>query len=213
MSRSTIRSASLKPFSTSPKISVSAASASVGNLPASTMRHVLRRPLQRLHARRRRTRCPASRPFGAAGTQALERIDHERQRLEVDDDLLDRFGGDLFAVGGDREDRLAFVERFLRQREFRGRHRRRRGRGGRRRGAAGAGGGGAGGGAAGSRRHGAGAPGRAAAGARRWRPRRARRLAALRHRRRRHARHPALRAPAARQAERAAAAAPACPPR
>ena len=69
-----------------------------------------------------------------SGAQALERIDHERQRLEVDDDLFDRFRGELFAVGGEGENRLAFVDRFVGQRELR-RHRRRRRR--RRRGRAG----------------------------------------------------------------------------
>ena len=53
-----------------------------------------------------------------AGPQADERIDHERQRLEFDDDLLDRLGGGQFVDGGDGENRLAFVQRLHRQAAF-----------------------------------------------------------------------------------------------
>ena len=55
---------------------------------------------------------------GRSGAQALERIDHERQRLELDDDAVDGFGGEFFAVGGDGENRFAFVDRFVGQRDI-----------------------------------------------------------------------------------------------
>ena len=51
-----------------------------------------------------------------ARTQTDQRIDRERQRLELDHDLLDRFGRGQFVDGRDGENRLAFVHRLLRQR-------------------------------------------------------------------------------------------------
>ena len=127
MSRSMIRSASAKPFSMSPNVNVSAASAFDGNLPWSTSAmsaavHFNVRMLGPTNT------LPCSRPFGDPGRRPCERIDHVRQRFEGDDDAIDRFGGELFAVCGDGENRLALVDRFLRQREFRG-HRRRGWRG------------------------------------------------------------------------------------
>ncbi len=44
---------------------------------------------------------------GTAREQAFQRIGDMRQLLEVDLDRLDRFRRDLFALGRDREDRLA----------------------------------------------------------------------------------------------------------
>ena len=61
---------------------------------------------------------PVVRAFGPSGTKAVERIDDERQRLEIDDDLFDRFGGGELVNRGDGEDRLARVERLVGQRAF-----------------------------------------------------------------------------------------------
>ena len=47
-----------------------------------------------------------------SGPQALDRIDHERQRLVFDVDALDRFGGRELVDRGDRENRLTLVERL-----------------------------------------------------------------------------------------------------
>ena len=77
-----------------------------------------RRPARRLPGGRRRRNAPdiafetGVRP---AGAEALERIDGEWQRLEIDGDELDRLGGDVLAVGRQRQDRLALVERFVGQ--------------------------------------------------------------------------------------------------
>jgi hypothetical protein len=95
-------------------------------------REILIGPLQRLdfRARRRRAAAAAGRrrdrkpdvPVGArvrAGRpQALDRIDDERQRLEVDFDFLDRFGSRTFVDGGDRQDRLALIQRLVGERFF-----------------------------------------------------------------------------------------------
>ena len=45
-----------------------------------------------------------------------QRIDDKRQRLELDPDCLDRFGRGVFVDGGDRQNRLALVDRLVRQR-------------------------------------------------------------------------------------------------
>ena len=50
---------------------------------------------------------------GAAGAKAPQRIDDERQRLVLDDDPLDRFGGSALVDRGNREDRLALVQRLV----------------------------------------------------------------------------------------------------
>ena len=92
---------------------------------------VLVGPLQLLHlrpggaagaapaaGRRRRGRTqtlPSRARVRAARPQALERIDDERQRLELDLDRLDRFGRGELVDGRDREDRLALVERLVGQ--------------------------------------------------------------------------------------------------
>ena len=52
----------------------------------------------------------------AAGPQRLERIDHERQRLEIDLDLFDGLGGGQLVHGGDRQNRLALIQRLIGQR-------------------------------------------------------------------------------------------------
>jgi hypothetical protein len=49
----------------------------------------------------------------AARSQAVERVERERKRLEVDLDLLDGIGCDPLAVGGDGEDRLPLEQRFV----------------------------------------------------------------------------------------------------
>ena len=59
---------------------------------------------------------PSSRALGASRPQALERIDDEGQRLEVDDDAFDGVGGGDLVDGGDREDRFAGIEGLVRQR-------------------------------------------------------------------------------------------------
>ena len=59
---------------------------------------------------------PSSRASGPSGPQALQRIDGERQRLEVDVDELDRLGRDVLAHRGQRQDRLALIERLVGER-------------------------------------------------------------------------------------------------
>ena len=54
----------------------------------------------------------------AAGPQAVERIDHERERLEVDVDRLDRVRRRRLVDRRQREDRLAHVLRLIRERGF-----------------------------------------------------------------------------------------------
>ena len=51
----------------------------------------------------------------AAGPQAFNRIDDEGQRLELDLDRLDRERGGVLVDGGDGENRLAVIERLVRQ--------------------------------------------------------------------------------------------------
>ena len=67
--------------------------------------------------RRRRTHpCVALRArVGAARPQAVNRIDDERQRLELDVDRLDRERSGELVDGGDGENRFALVERLVRQ--------------------------------------------------------------------------------------------------
>jgi hypothetical protein len=55
---------------------------------------------------------------GAGRTQALDRIDDERQRLEIELDALDRFRRGALVDGRQRKDRLALVERLVGQRAF-----------------------------------------------------------------------------------------------
>src|SRR2546425_5245571 len=74
---------------------------------------------RRAACRRCRRRCRtdphiALRPcVRTAGTQALNRVDDEGQRLEVDVDRFDRFGRFELARRGNRENRLALIERPL----------------------------------------------------------------------------------------------------
>ena len=58
---------------------------------------------------------PCVRAFGRPGPQALDRIDHEGQRLVFDVDALDRLGRRQLVDGRDRENRLALVERLVGQ--------------------------------------------------------------------------------------------------
>ena len=52
----------------------------------------------------------------AAGPQAHQRIDDERQRLEIDFDFFDGFGGGEFVDRGHGENRLALKQRLIGQR-------------------------------------------------------------------------------------------------
>ena len=95
-----------------------------------SVREVLLGPLQRLELRSRRRSagaghrgCRRGKPdvafetaIRAAGPQAVDRIDDERQRLEIEIDALD--GGDrgFFVHSGERENRLALIERLVGQR-------------------------------------------------------------------------------------------------
>ena len=53
---------------------------------------------------------------GPAGPQAVQRIDDEGQRLELDLDFLDRLGRGELVDGGDGQDRLALVDRLVGER-------------------------------------------------------------------------------------------------
>ena len=84
-----------------------------------------RRALRLAAARRRGRRRRRDEPVvalgpgvGAAGTEAHQRIDREGQRLELDLDLFDRVGGRDLVDRGDRQDRLALVDRLVRERDF-----------------------------------------------------------------------------------------------
>ncbi len=73
-------------------------------------------------ARRRRRRSRRAHPdvalrarVRAGRPQTLNRIDDERKRLVFDVDRLDGLGRDGFADGRDREDRLALIQRLVRQ--------------------------------------------------------------------------------------------------
>ena len=63
-------------------------------------------------------RCPrVTAPFGwgrigTAGAKTLQRVDTERQRIEVQLDALDRFGGSRLIHRSDREYRLALIDRL-----------------------------------------------------------------------------------------------------
>ena len=87
---------------------------------------VARRPLDGLELDARIGDVAVKPRIRPAGVQAVERIDHERQRLVFDLDQVDRVLGELFGFGGDRKDRLAHEvrlvgeDRILRRRE--GRH-------------------------------------------------------------------------------------------
>ena len=76
------------------------------------------RPAGRPRYRHAPQTLPSMRAFGPSGPQADERIDDERQRLELDLDLLDRFGGRELVDRRDRENRLAVVHRLVGQRSF-----------------------------------------------------------------------------------------------
>ena len=97
--------------------------------------HLFGRPLQRADGRsirrrawrrglRRVPRVSLEPRVCAARPQALHRIDDEGQRLEGDGDALDRVGGSHLVYGGDGEDRLAEVERFVGEDAFGARLRR-----------------------------------------------------------------------------------------
>ena len=64
---------------------------------------------------------------GAAGPQAGDRIDDERQRVHVHRDGLDSFGGGPFVHRGHRQHRLALVDRLVGERALRRQPARRRG--------------------------------------------------------------------------------------
>ncbi len=75
------------------------------------------RPLAAGH---RRAPCISGRAgVRPAGAQALQWINDERHRFEIDVDPLHGFGGRYFVDGSHREDRLAGVERFVGQRFLR----------------------------------------------------------------------------------------------
>ncbi len=80
-----------------------------------------RRPRRRLTGRGRRGDAPHV-AFGprvrTAGTQAFQRIGGERQRLDVEIDELDGLGREVLADGRQRQNRLALVERLVRQGPF-----------------------------------------------------------------------------------------------
>ncbi len=59
-------------------------------------------------------RCPRVRAFGPPGRRLSSGSTDERQRLELDLDLLDRFGRGQLVDRGDRENRLALVDRLHR---------------------------------------------------------------------------------------------------
>ena len=63
-------------------------------------------------------RCPPSGHSGPPGRRLDQRIDDEGQRLELDPDAFDRFGRRELVDGSHRQERLAFVERFARERPF-----------------------------------------------------------------------------------------------
>ena len=54
--------------------------------------------------------------------QALQRIDHEGQGLDLQADPLDGIGGGQFVDGRDRQDGLTFVHRLVGQRDFGAEH-------------------------------------------------------------------------------------------
>ena len=56
----------------------------------------------------------------AAGPQAVERVDHEGQRLVVDLNEVDGVGGHGLVDGGDRENRLALVDGLVGERDLGG---------------------------------------------------------------------------------------------
>ena len=81
-------------------------------------REVLRRPLHGLQLAADEHIAVAS-SVRAGGPQAVERIDHKWQRLEIERDSLDRLGGGEFTDGGHGENGFALVERLVGQRHFR----------------------------------------------------------------------------------------------
>ncbi len=89
-----------------------------GPLTGSELIEVCLRPLDRLDLAAHEHVAFGS-SIRAARLEAIERIDHERQRFEVDSNRFDGGGRQFFAVRGDRENRLAFVERLFRQAELR----------------------------------------------------------------------------------------------
>ena len=64
---------------------------------------------------RRRPHVALAARVGAIGPQALDRIGHEGQRLDVEMNQLDRLGGNLLADGRHGENRLTRVERLVGQ--------------------------------------------------------------------------------------------------
>jgi hypothetical protein len=62
---------------------------------------------------------PSRRAFGPFGSQALEGIDDERQRLQIERDFLDGFCRGQFVDGRHGENRLALVDRLVCERNFR----------------------------------------------------------------------------------------------
>jgi hypothetical protein len=81
---------------------------------------ISRRPFQLLHLRVRWSGClRGTHPHVSFGPrvrtsrpEALHGIHHERQRLEVDLNFLNRFGGGVLVDCGDGQNRFAFIQRF-----------------------------------------------------------------------------------------------------
>src|SRR4029077_6727621 len=55
---------------------------------------------------------------GPTRPQRVERIDHKRQRLKIDFNFLDGFGGREFIDRGDRENRFTLINRLHRETAF-----------------------------------------------------------------------------------------------
>ena len=75
-----------------------------------------RRRRARLGGRRRKPHVPFNPTVRAAGPEALDRIDHEGQGLEVEPNPLDRVRRGQLIDGRDRQDRLALVQGLVGQR-------------------------------------------------------------------------------------------------
>ena len=107
-----------KPASTSP-YDHSTSGSPVGSLSSPARRKVAGRPFDLLQLRRADQAVvdgvAVGARVGAAREQALQRIDRERQLLEIDLDEVDRVLRDLLGVGRDGQDRLADPHRLVGQ--------------------------------------------------------------------------------------------------
>jgi len=74
---------------------------------------ITRFPLQGLQVDLRRRDIAVRARIGAAREQALQRIGHVRQLLEIDLDRLDRVGRGGLALGCDRQDRMPHIEHLV----------------------------------------------------------------------------------------------------